>query len=122
MHVCLIIFSYVSRYLYEFKNNKLSVGCKIKHCTQVFGVGFSPFHSDLLAVGDNNGSLITFTLSDSFYFREGKTFKSHSKPNIYFSSPFQGKSGKIFTLAWNPLVKNIIATAGDDSLVKIWHA
>ncbi len=30
--------------------------------------------------------------------------------------------GKIFTLAWNPLVKDILATAGDDNAVKIWHA
>jgi WD40 repeat protein len=43
-------------------------------------------------------------------------------PTLHPSHISIDQHGKIFTLVWNPLVKNIIATAGDDNAVKIWHA
>jgi WD40 repeat protein len=73
--------------------------------TEPVGVAFSPIEPKFLAIGCRDGKVRVIDTS-----REANEF-----------TVLQGHTGRIFNVAWSPLVKNWLASSSDDCSVIVWN-
>ena len=85
-----------------------------------FGVDWDPFNDWRLAVSCQDGFVYVWNLGSSFNVDQVHTVSDvDTKPKG--CKILSGHMAKTFNVAWNPLVRNLLASGSDDKTVRVWN-